>query len=74
MKAGQSRKALGLVLVASVALTTAAACGAKKKDDSAAAGGVVTITVNSEPPATEVENRKFYLADVAEFEQSHPTI
>jgi ABC-type glycerol-3-phosphate transport system substrate-binding protein len=74
MKAGQSRKALGLVLVASVALTTAAACGSNKSDNSGDAGGVVTITVNSEPPATEVENRKFYLADVAEFEKSHPTI
>jgi multiple sugar transport system substrate-binding protein len=67
-----SRKALGLLLVASVGLLTAA-CGTKKADNSAASG-VVTITVNALPPATEVANRKYFLDDVAEFEKLHPTI
>jgi multiple sugar transport system substrate-binding protein len=74
MKAGQSRKALGLVLVAGIALTTAAACGSKKDSTSTDANAVVTISVNAEPPATEVENRKNFLADVDEFQKTHPNI
>jgi multiple sugar transport system substrate-binding protein len=69
MNRGRHRKALGLLVVGAAALMTVA-CGATKKADSS----TVTITVNALPPATEVVNRKNYLADVAEFEKLHPNI
>jgi multiple sugar transport system substrate-binding protein len=64
--------ALRLLLAAAVVTGTAACSDSKSSDKSG--DGVVTITVNALPPATEEVNRKNYLADVAEFEKSHPKI
>jgi multiple sugar transport system substrate-binding protein len=70
------RSAIGLLLVAGVALATAA-CGTSSENqnqDQPAAGGKVTITVNALPPASDAADRKKFLADVAEFERANPNI
>jgi ABC-type glycerol-3-phosphate transport system substrate-binding protein len=64
------RSALGLLLVAGVALT-GAGCGS---DEDKPADGKVTITVNGLPPATEAANHKRFLDNVAEFERLNPDI
>jgi ABC-type glycerol-3-phosphate transport system substrate-binding protein len=66
------RSAVGLLLVAGVAVS-AAACGGKS-DDSSKAGGPVTLVVNGLPPATEKQNHDRFLANVAEFEKANPNI
>ncbi|MFF3854398.1 ABC transporter substrate-binding protein [Micromonospora sp. NPDC002575] len=65
------RSALGLLLVAGVALS-AAGCG--EDDEKSTSGGKVTITVNGLPPATEAANHQRFLDNVAEFERLNPDI
>ncbi|GAA2477265.1 ABC transporter substrate-binding protein [Winogradskya humida] len=66
------RSALGLMLVAGVAMS-AAACGGD--DDSAASkDGKVTLVINGLPPATEKATHDRFLANVAEFEKANPNI
>ena len=66
------RGALGLLLVAGVAMS-AAACGT---DDSPTAtkDGKVTLVINGLPPATEQATHDRFLANVAEFEKANPNI
>ncbi|TDB85663.1 extracellular solute-binding protein, partial [Micromonospora fluostatini] len=64
------RRALGVLLVAGVALSTTG-CGS---DEDQSADGTVTITVNGLPPATEAANHQRFLDNVAEFERQHPDI
>ncbi|GIM79413.1 ABC transporter substrate-binding protein [Winogradskya consettensis] len=66
------RSALGLMLVAGVAMSSAA-CGGD--DDSAASkDGKVTLVINGLPPATEKATHDRFLANVAEFEKANPNI
>ena len=67
------RSAIGLLLVAGVALS-ATACGDSDDDTGKAASGPVTLVVNGLPPATEKANHDRFLANVAEFEKANPTI
>ena len=66
------RSALGLLLVAGVAMS-AAACGGDD-ESTAAKGGKVTLVINGLPPATEKATHDRFLANVAEFEKANPTI
>ncbi|WP_199511322.1 ABC transporter substrate-binding protein [Nucisporomicrobium flavum] len=66
------RSALGLLLVAGVAMS-AAACGGDD-DTEAAKDGKVTLVINGLPPATEKATHDRFLANVAEFEKANPTI
>src|SRR3954469_20689829 len=67
------RSALGLLLVAGVAMS-AAACGDSDDSTTASKDGKVTLVVNGLPPATEQANHDRFLANVAEFEKANPTI
>ncbi|RIQ20254.1 ABC transporter substrate-binding protein [Jiangella rhizosphaerae] len=77
-----TRRHLGAVAAAVMALSLVAACGSD--DDPAADGGngqdggsgdeQVTISVSNLPPATESATREAFLARVEEFEAAHPNI
>jgi multiple sugar transport system substrate-binding protein len=67
------RSAVGLLLVAGVAMS-AAACGTSDDKSGKASGGPVTLVINGLPPATEKANHDRFLANVAEFEKANPTI
>jgi multiple sugar transport system substrate-binding protein len=62
--------AVGVLLVAGLALTTAA-CG---DDDEPAADGTVAITVNGLPPKSEAVERQRFMDDLAAFQKAHPNI
>ncbi|MFI5936369.1 ABC transporter substrate-binding protein [Actinoplanes sp. NPDC051494] len=72
MSSTRLRSALGLLLVAGVALS-AAACGGDD-DSTASKGGKVTLVINGLPPGTEQATHDRFLANVAEFEKAHPDI
>jgi multiple sugar transport system substrate-binding protein len=65
------RSALGLLLVAGVAMS-AAACGGD--DASASKDGKVKLVINGLPPGTEKATHDRFLANVAEFEKANPNI
>ncbi|MEU7904433.1 extracellular solute-binding protein [Actinoplanes sp. NPDC049118] len=67
------RSALGLLLVAGVAMS-AAACGDGGDDATATKDGKVTLVINGLPPATEKATHDRFLANVAEFEKANPNI
>jgi multiple sugar transport system substrate-binding protein len=67
------RSALGLLLVAGVAMS-AAACGDSDDTPAATKDGKVTLVVNGLPPATEKATHERFLANVAEFEKANPNI
>jgi multiple sugar transport system substrate-binding protein len=71
MNSSRLRSAIGLFLVAGLALPSAACSG---DEDGSSAGGKVTITVNGLPPATEAANHQRFLENVAEFERQNPKI
>src|SRR5262249_41670991 len=71
MNTGSRRKALGLLMAASVALGVSA-CGESKP--ASGDSGPVTITVNALPAATDPVNRQKFLDDIAAFEKLHPKI
>src|SRR6266542_5091476 len=71
MNSSRLRSAIGLFLVAGLALPSAACSGG---EDGSSAGGKVTITVNGLPPATEAANHQRFLENVAEFERQNPKI
>jgi ABC-type glycerol-3-phosphate transport system substrate-binding protein len=66
------RSALGLLLVAGVAMS-AAACG-DSDTPAASKDGKVTQVINGLPPATEKATHARFLANVAEFEKTNPNI
>ncbi|SDU62029.1 ABC transporter substrate-binding protein [Jiangella alkaliphila] len=81
-----TRRHLGAVAAAVMALSLMAACGSDD-DEPAADGGngqgsedgggedeAVTISVSNLPPATESATREAFLARVEEFEQANPNI
>ena len=67
------RSALGLLLVAGVAMS-AAACGDSGDTPEASKDGKVTLVINGLPPATEKATHERFLANVAEFESANPNI
>src|SRR4029079_3446308 len=67
------RSALGLLLVAGVAMS-AAACGDNDDKATASKDGKVTLVINGLPPGTEKATHDRFLANVAEFEKANPTI
>jgi multiple sugar transport system substrate-binding protein len=67
------RSALGLLLVAGVAMS-AAACGDSDDTPAASKDGKVTLVINGLPPATEKATHERFLANVAEFEKANPNI
>ena len=72
MKRSRLSGAVGLLLVAGVALSSTAC--SSSDDKKPAANGKVTITVNGLPPATEALKHQKFLDDVAEFEKLNPNI
>ncbi|HEY6593115.1 MAG TPA: extracellular solute-binding protein [Asanoa sp.] len=74
MNRSRLRGAVGLLLVAGVALS-AAACGSNDGADKPAdPNAKVTLVINGLPPDTEAVNRKRFLDNVAEFEKQNPNI
>jgi len=67
------RSALGLLLVAGVAMS-AAACGDSGDTPEATKDGKVTLVINGLPPATEKATHERFLANVAEFEKANTNI
>ncbi len=72
MDTGGRRKAVGLLMAASVALVVGA-CGSSPKPASND-NAPVSITVNALPAATDPVNRQKFLDDIAAFEKLHPNI
>jgi ABC-type glycerol-3-phosphate transport system substrate-binding protein len=75
MNRSRLRSAVGLLLVAGVALS-AAACGSDDGGNAPASdpNAKVTLVINGLPPDTEAVNRKHFLDNVAEFEKLNPNI
>jgi multiple sugar transport system substrate-binding protein len=73
MSRSRLSKAIGLLLVAGVGLSTAA-CGSDDPAPAAKTDGKVTLVVNGLPPATEEANHKHFLDNVAAFESLNPNI
>jgi multiple sugar transport system substrate-binding protein len=71
MNRSRLRSAVGVLLVAGLALATAA-CG--NDEDKPAAGGPVSITVNGLPPKSEAIERQRFMDDVAAFQKAYPNI
>ncbi|MBB5791866.1 ABC transporter substrate-binding protein [Jiangella mangrovi] len=81
-----TRRHLGAVAAAVMALSLLAACGSEDDEPQAGDGGsgqpseggddaeAVTISVSNLPPATESATREAFLARVEEFEQANPDI
>ncbi|MFD7665074.1 ABC transporter substrate-binding protein [Streptomyces sp. NPDC059788] len=67
-------RALALASVAVVSLTPLTACGTSSDGSDGAPGGKVTLSVNGQPPTTQVFERALFDKHVRQFEQANPGI